>query len=403
MIKSSKLSTKFTNTTKLANLSTFIDDYKSLMSQFIDLLWNEPTLPKFITKELTNPIETNLSARIIQCAGKQAIAIIKGTKQKQNRRIWMADKLHKEGKHKQARKLESYTIKTLMSKPILNNVNPELDSRFIKFDFNNGTTFDGIITISSLYKGSKIVIPVKQSKHFNTLAEKGNLKPGVRLNNKYITFMFDIAEPTKITTGNTLGIDIGQTDLISCSNGFQSVPDIHGHTLKTICDKLARKKGDSKAFKKTQQHRTNFINHSINQLNLTGIKEVRVENIKNMRKGRRSSASLSHWSYPEIFGKIGSKCLDAGVQIKKISPTYTSQRCSSCGWTRKANRRGKLFKCTSCGFAMDADLNAATNIGLDLNPIGKQERLQQNNRRGFYWLVVGQARIVPVVQETVIV
>ena len=52
----------------------------------------------------------------------------------------------------------------------------------------------------------------------------------------------------------------------------------------------------------------------------------------------------------DIFDKLESIALDAGVQIKKINPTYTSQRCSSCGWTRKSNRKGKQFKCGQCGF-----------------------------------------------------
>ena len=51
----------------------------------------------------------------------------------------------------------------------------------------------------------------------------------------------------------------------------------------------------------------------------------------------------------------------------------------------------------------DADLNAAINISLDLKPIGKQERLAQINRKGFYWLVSGQEPIVPVVPETSII
>lgn len=403
MIKSSKLSTKFANTTKRNNIVSFINDYRSLMLQFIDRLWDEPVLPKFITKELTDGIKTNLSAAIIQCAGKQTIAIIKGTKKKQNNRIWMANKLHIDGKHKQARKLETFISKTLISKPTLNNVNPELDNRFIKFDFNNKTSFDAIITLSGLYYHQKIIIPVKLTKHFNLLSSKGTIKTGIRLNPNCITVMFDINDPPKITTGDTLGIDIGQTDLISCSNGFQSVPDHHGHTLKSICNKLARKQRGSKAFRKAQDHRTNFINHSINQLNLIGIKEVKIENIKNMGKGRITSRSLRHWNYAEIFGKISSKCADTGVQLKRVSPSYTSQRCSVCGWTRKANRRSKSFKCTSCGFVHDADLNAAINISLDLKPIGKQERLAQINRKGFYWLAPGQEPIVPVVPETSII
>jgi hypothetical protein len=44
---------------------------------------------------------------------------------------------------------------------------------------------------------------------------------------------------------------------------------------------------------------------------------------------------------------------------------------------------------------MDSDLNASINLSLDLMPIGKKERLLQNNRKGFYWHVTGQEHIVP--------
>ncbi len=400
MIKSSKLSVKFANTKKLIKLNNFIDDYTLLVNQFIDILWNENDIPALLPKAITSKVSTNLSARIIQCAGKQASGIVRGTKKKQEKRMWMACELHKQGRHKQARRLKHKINETVVSKPIIDHVNPELDSRFVKMDFDNLTTFDGYITLSSFYKKSKIIIPVKKSKHFNELAVIGTLKVGIRLNKKYMTFMFELPDAPKRQQGSVIGIDIGQNDVISCSNGFQSKPDQHNHTLKSICDRLVKKKKGSKSFCKTQQHRTNFINYSINQLNIDNVKEIRLENIKNMRKGMRSSKSLSHWTYTEIFDKIAAKCQDAGVQIKTISPTYTSQRCSVCGWTRKSNRNRKQFKCGNCGFTHDSDLNASINISLDLKPLGKKERLQKINKQGFYWLAVGQALIVPDVQKT---
>jgi len=78
-----------------------------------------------------------------------------------------------------------------------------------------------------------------------------------------------------------------------------------------------------------------------------------------------------------------------------LNPTYTSQRCSKCGWVRKGNRSGKLFKCDKCFFEYDADLNAAINLSLKLKPIGKQQQLKQENRIGFYWNVLDQELIVP--------
>jgi transposase len=92
-------------------------------------------------------------------------------------------------------------------------------------------------------------------------------------------------------------------------------------------------------------------------------------------------------------------CEEQNVSVLKISPTYTSQRCSVCGWTRKSNRKGKTFKCTSCGHTTDADLNASKNIALNLPELGKKERLSKINIKGFYWFEKDQELIVPDVNK----
>jgi putative transposase len=46
-----------------------------------------------------------------------------------------------------------------------------------------------------------------------------------------------------------------------------------------------------------------------------------------------------------------------------VDPAYTSQMCSECGHVDKKNRPDQAtFRCTSCGFAEHADVNAACNI-----------------------------------------
>ena len=91
--------------------------------------------------------------------------------------------------------------------------------------------------------------------------------------------------------------------------------------------------------------------------------------------------------------------LSSGVQLEKINPTYTSKRCSKCGWVRSKNRKGKLFKCEKCGFAADADLNASFNILADLRPIGRQERLLHKSKTGFYWNETRKESIVSSTQK----
>ncbi len=50
-------------------------------------------------------------------------------------------------------------------------------------------------------------------------------------------------------------------------------------------------------------------------------------------------------------------------RVEKIKPHYTSQRCSACGQVdRKSRESQAVFRCTACGYACHADVNAARNI-----------------------------------------
>src|ERR1035437_7559981 len=48
---------------------------------------------------------------------------------------------------------------------------------------------------------------------------------------------------------------------------------------------------------------------------------------------------------------------------EKFKPHYTSQRCSACGQVDRGSRESQaVFRCTACGVACNADVNAARNI-----------------------------------------
>ena len=59
---------------------------------------------------------------------------------------------------------------------------------------------------------------------------------------------------------------------------------------------------------------------------------------------------------------IQQKAERYGRELRLVNPAFTSQRCSCCGHTEKANRKTQAeFKCLSCGHAENADVNAAKN------------------------------------------
>ena len=50
-------------------------------------------------------------------------------------------------------------------------------------------------------------------------------------------------------------------------------------------------------------------------------------------------------------------------RVEKVRPALTSQRCSACGQVDRDSRESQaVFRCTACGFAGNADVNAARNI-----------------------------------------
>jgi len=50
-------------------------------------------------------------------------------------------------------------------------------------------------------------------------------------------------------------------------------------------------------------------------------------------------------------------------RVEKINPAFTSQRCWACGHVDPKSRESQaVFLCTACGYACNADVNAARNI-----------------------------------------
>ncbi len=104
---------------------------------------------------------------------------------------------------------------------------------------------------------------------------------------------------------------------------------------------------------------------------------IRVENLKitNMTRsakgtrenpGRnvRAKAGLNRGILRSGWGLLVRRLEEkAPGRVEKVKPHYTSQRCSACGQVDQGSRESQaVFRCTACGFAVHADVNAAKNI-----------------------------------------
>lgn len=410
MIKTSKHSLQFSNTNKKSNLSLFIDEYRKISKLILDDIWyngyeytinnivynfnintNQLEFPQFIDYNKFN-IDTFLTARTLRCLTTQLSGIIRAEIEKQRKRIYILnklkdDKVPRPQRHLLVRKLKQ-NIPTI---PNVNNINPELNTiciEFIKFD----RYFNVFLKIKSITKDKlEIILPIKFHKHSNKFKDDNFERMNsflISKNNIYIRWKKD--DVVKKDVGIIVGADQGYKDIITLSD-TQVTPktDIHNHSLETIIAKLSRKNKGSKNFKKAQEHRKNFINWSINQLNFNNIQQVNLEQIYNIGYKTTKSRKMSHWTNTLIRDKVESKCNLLGVLVKHQSSTYRSQRCSECGIVLKSNRKGKLYSCKLCGNIIDADFNASKNHEVKLTEIPYNFRKLNLNRKGFYWLETG--------------
>jgi putative transposase len=78
----------------------------------------------------------------------------------------------------------------------------------------------------------------------------------------------------------------------------------------------------------------------------------------------RQKAGLNRGILRSGWGLLVRRLEDkAPGRVEKIRPALTSQRCPACGQADRDSRESQaVFRCTACGFAGHADVNAAINI-----------------------------------------
>jgi predicted RNA-binding Zn-ribbon protein involved in translation (DUF1610 family) len=370
----------------MSEYSLFISEYRRVSIIIGDNIWNNGYkkfniekdilgFPKYLDyKEFS--IDTWLSARCMSSICTQISGMIRMAVNKRKRMLFVFNKLKES-------KIEEKLKTLIIYKPDFSKINPELSSKNV--DIQTSNHFDFFVCLKSIGR-KKITIPIKKTRLDLKWQQKGKLLGGFSFSDNAVFFRYDVESDENNGT-EILGFDQGLKDVITISDG-RTTPkkDSYGHTLESITNSLARKKKGSKSFKKAQDHRKNFINWSINKLNFNNIKEVRLEKIYNIGFGKSKSRKMSHWCNTLIRDKIKRKCEEMKVSFVEQSSSYRSQRCSSCGSVRKANRKGKTYSCKHCGNTIDADLNAAKNHEVNLPEIPYSFSNQKYNRgKGFFW------------------
>jgi transposase len=191
--------------------------------------------------------------------------------------------------------------------------------------------------------------------------------------------------------GQVVGIDRGVTVSAALSTGdLLHAPGMtvrEGIRLRRLQRKLSRAKRGS-------NHRAR-VKHAIARLraretdrrkdwaekvstgiarrfDLIRVEDLKITNMTRSAKGTRENpgrnvrqkAGLNQEIMRSGWGLLVRRLEDkAPGRVEKIRPAFTSQRCSACGQVDRDSRESQaVFRCTACGFAGNADVNAAINI-----------------------------------------
>ena len=113
-------------------------------------------------------------------------------------------------------------------------------------------------------------------------------------------------------------------------------------------------------------------------------------NVQQMTKkqGRRihtkSVRSMLHWSHYRFRQRLLFKASEyPGVTVHVVTEEYTSKTCGMCGDVHERLGGNKHFRCPSCGWHCDRDVNGARNILLKTLPEhclkgrNEQDRIQR--------------------------
>ena len=300
----------------------------------------------------------------------------------------------------------------------LNNLLRRYVRRYQKKSYTNKTN---VILTSNLYtykgKGKKFSFSYKSKCPRVEITLDGhipNLKGTLELvkdknsNQYYLHVPLDrITSKKKMSKqSETVGLDVGITDLIMLSNGsvygansaelFYTLSDNLVNKNKSklwsykreLEEKIVQEKDEEKKTKlevkiknleennlgykkrkaKVGRYKSRIfshINHEINKMiEEEDLREVIREDLnwvsKKKNVSKKQQNRFSTWTKGTLLERLSIKLAENGIKETVVNPAYTSQVCCRCN--HLGERNGKEFKCSNCNFKIDADFNASINI-----------------------------------------
>ena len=201
----------------------------------------------------------------------------------------------------------------------------------------------------------------------------------------YVSFSCEV-EPERLPERSSqVGIDVGLQTFATLSDGTEIENPRFFRKEEKALAKVQRKqskldqgtperrkhrKAVARVHERIGWRRQNFTHQNSRQIvDRFGVICVEDLQVSRMIHNHCLAKSIADASWSAFFSQLTSKAAEAGRQLVKVNPAYTSQTCSRCGHRQKMPLDVRVFSCPCCAVQLDRDLNAALNIrGLDYRP-----------------------------------
>jgi putative transposase len=206
----------------------------------------------------------------------------------------------------------------------------------------------------------------------------------VRNGKIYLSLVVDnstsLPRASKKPEGLALGVDLGIRVAAATSEGklfvdkkFNGEKRRLRHLKRQLqsCKSRSAKRHLKRLKRRERNKNLNQVHHLSNAILQTSAKTIVLEDLKGLKRNKGVGSKhmwkgkknrVSQVPFYELREKLSYKAFQLGKQVVIVNPAYTSQTCSLTG-KREGERKGRRFYSVN-GPVLDADINAARNIGL---------------------------------------
>ena len=189
-----------------------------------------------------------------------------------------------------------------------------------------------------------------------------------------------------------VGIDVGLKTFAYLSTGEEIANPRFFHREAAALARASRKlskapKGSKQREKKRKvvarvherigNRRKNFIEQEVCKLlKRFGLLAVEALVVRNMVKNPKLAKSIADASWSMFFTRLLDKAEEAGRDVVRVNPAYTSQTCSGCGHRQPMPLCVRVYECPHCGLVIHRDHNGSKNILAEaFHAVGRHSRV----------------------------